>query len=118
MNRGEVWTLAGGPDYAGKPRPVVIVQNDIFRETESITICLLTSVTSYAPFFRVQIEPSEENGLQFPSRLMTDKIATVPKTKLGRKIGNLSFSDIQKMNESMVLFMGLADTNNDTMSGA
>jgi mRNA interferase MazF len=30
MKRGEVWTVAGGADYAGKPRPVVILQDDSF----------------------------------------------------------------------------------------
>jgi mRNA interferase MazF len=118
MNRGEIWTVANSPDYAGKPRPVVIVQNDAFPDTESITICLLTSVKSYAPFFRAEIEPTQTNGLRSPSRLMTDKIVTVPKTKLGRKIGALSHADIQRMNQSILLFLGLADTNNDTMVGA
>ena len=28
MKRGEIWTVSGGKDYAGKPRPVVIVQED------------------------------------------------------------------------------------------
>ena len=30
MNRGEIWTVAGVPAYAGKPRPAVIVQDDAF----------------------------------------------------------------------------------------
>lgn len=118
MNRGEVWTVADSADYAGKPRPVIIVQNDAFPGTESVTICLLTSVKSYAPFFRAEIEPTETNGLRSASRLMTDKITTVPKTKLGRKIGSLSDGDIQRMDQSIIIFLGLADTNNDTMSGA
>ena len=28
MKRGEVWTAAAGSGYAGKPRPVVIIQDD------------------------------------------------------------------------------------------
>jgi PemK-like, MazF-like toxin of type II toxin-antitoxin system len=43
MKRGDVWTVAGGKDYAGKPRPVVIVQDDSFDATDSITICALTT---------------------------------------------------------------------------
>jgi mRNA interferase MazF len=39
MKRGEIWAVAGGKDYAGKPRPVVIVQDDSFDGTASITIC-------------------------------------------------------------------------------
>ena len=33
MRRGDIWTVAGGKDYAGKPRPVVIVQDDSFDAT-------------------------------------------------------------------------------------
>ncbi len=28
MKRGEVWTVAGGTDYAGKPRPAIVIQDD------------------------------------------------------------------------------------------
>jgi mRNA-degrading endonuclease toxin of MazEF toxin-antitoxin module len=37
MKRGEVWTVSGGKDYAGKPRPAVIMQDDSFDATYSIT---------------------------------------------------------------------------------
>jgi mRNA-degrading endonuclease toxin of MazEF toxin-antitoxin module len=40
VKRGEVWTAAGGRDYAGKPRPVVVVQDDRFDATGSITVRL------------------------------------------------------------------------------
>ena len=41
MRRGEIWNASGGKDYAGKPRPVVILQDDSFDATNSITICAL-----------------------------------------------------------------------------
>ena len=34
MKRGDIWTASGGHDYAGKPRPVVIVQDNSFDATE------------------------------------------------------------------------------------
>ena len=34
MRRGDIWTVSGGKDYAGKPRPVVIVQDDSFDGTD------------------------------------------------------------------------------------
>ena len=43
MKRGDIHTVAGGKDYAGKPRPVVIVQDDRFDATNSITICAFTT---------------------------------------------------------------------------
>ena len=63
MRRGEIWTVSGGNDYAGKPRPAVIVQDDSFDATESITICAFTTDPTEAPLFRLPIEPNPRNGL-------------------------------------------------------
>lgn len=108
MTRGEVWTAAGGKDYAGKPRPVVIVQDDRFDATSSITICAFTTDPTDAPLFRLVVSPSETNGLDTASRLMVDKVTTVPKAKLGRRIGRLADDDMVRMNRALVIFLGLA----------
>lgn len=108
MTRGEIWSAAGGSDYAGKPRPVVIVQDDRFDATASITVCAFTSQTIEAPLFRLVIEPSESNGLHATSRLMVDKITTMPKQKLGHRIGQLSDEDLLRLNRAMLIFLGLA----------
>jgi len=106
--RGEIRTAAGGKDYAGKPRPVVIVQDDRFDATSSITICAFTSDPTDAPLFRLVIEPSEANGLETTSRVMVDKVTTVPKAKLGRRIGRLANDDMVRLNRALMIFLGLA----------
>lgn len=108
MRRGEVWTAAGGKDYAGKPRPIVIVQDDRFDATSSITICAFTSDPTDAPLFRLVVEPSEANGLDTVSRLMVDKITTMPKAKLGKRIGRLADNDMVRLNRALMIFLGLA----------
>jgi mRNA interferase MazF len=108
MRRGEVWTVAGGKDYAGKPRPVVIVQDDSFDATDSITICVFTTDHTEAPLFRLPVEPNERNGLRSSSRLMVDKISTVPKSKVGERIGRLDDEDVVRLNRAMMVFLGLA----------
>lgn len=108
MNRGEVWIGAGGKDYAGKPRPVVIVQDDRFDRTSSVTVCAFTSDPTDAPLFRLAVEPSEMNGLKTTSRLMVDKITTMPKAKLGARIGRLADDDLVRLNRAMMIFLGLA----------
>jgi mRNA interferase MazF len=70
VKRGEVWTVAGGTSYTGKPRPAVIVQEDRFDQTSSITLCAFTSDPTDAPLLRVLIEPTDRNGLTFSSRPM------------------------------------------------
>ena len=108
MRRGEVWTVSGGKDYAGKPRPVAIVQDDSFDATDSITICAITTDPTEAPLFRLPVESNERNGLRSPSRLMVDKITTVPKSKVGERIGRLDDEDVVRLNQAMMVFLGLA----------
>ena len=93
--RGKIWTVAGGKDYAGKLRPAVIVQDDRFDAT---------SDKSEAPLFRIAIQPSDQNGLATISRLMVDKITTIPKSKLGYCVGHLDAADLVRVNQAMLIF--------------
>lgn len=108
MRRAEIWTVAGGKDYAGKPRPAVIIQDDRFDATDSITICAFTTDPTDAPLFRLLVEPNEHNGLQAACRLMVDKVTTVPKSKLGDRLGVLEEKDILRLNRAIMVFLGLA----------
>lgn len=108
IRRGEIWTVAGGKDYAGKPRPVVIIQDDSFDATDSITVCAFTTDETEAPLFRLLVQPNDRNGLRSACRLMVDKITTVPKAKLGTRVGRLDDEDIVRLNQAALVFLGLA----------
>ena len=108
MKRGEIWTVADGGGYAAKPRPVVIVQDEAFAALDSVTICPLTSDPSDLPLFRIPLLPQEDNGLRQESRIMADKITTVHKTKLGSRIGIVSPDDMRRLNQALVVFLGIA----------
>jgi mRNA interferase MazF len=94
VKRGEIWTVSGGKDYTGKPRPVVILEDDRFDMADSITVCSFTTDPTDATLFRLPIKPSESNGLGAVSRLMVDKVKTVPKTKIGAHVGRLADQDM------------------------
>jgi len=113
VRRGEVWTASGGRHYAGKPRPVLIIQDDLFDKTASITVCPLTSDPVDVPLLRIALEPDSDNGLSAPSRIMIDTITTMPKNKLGERIGRISDTDMLALSRSMFVFLGLAVRNND-----
>ena len=100
--------MAGGQDYAGKPRPAVILQDDRFDRTSSITICAFTTDPTEAPLFRLPVAPTAGNGLRTPCQLMMDKITTVPKAKLGARIGRLDDEDVVRINRAILVFLGLA----------
>jgi len=108
VKRGEIWTVAGGKDYAGKPRPALILQDDSFDMTDSITICAFTTDPTDAPLFRLVVEPSKSNGLRAVCRLMVDKITTVPRSRIGRRIGRLADEDIMRLNRAALVFLGIA----------
>ena len=103
MKRGEIWTIAGGADYA------IIIQGNKFNTFQSITICPLTGTPVDAAPARFVIAPSAKNGLQISSHVMVDKIATIPKSKAGRRIGELDSDDVQLLNQHVAVFLGLAE---------
>jgi mRNA interferase MazF len=110
MKRGEIWTMSGGGAYTGKPRPAVILQDDRFEATRSVTVCAFTTDPIEAPLLRIPIVPSDENGLDEPSRLMVDKITTLPRSRVGSRLGRLGHDDVVRLNRAILVFLGLAGT--------
>lgn len=108
MKRGDIWMVAGSKGCTGKPRPVVVVQDDSFDGTDSIIICAFTTDETEAPLFRLPVEPNEHNGLRASCRLMVDKVTTVPKSQVGSLIGRLDDDDILRLNKAILVFLGLA----------
>jgi mRNA interferase MazF len=100
--------MAGGSGYAGKPRPVLIVQDDAFAERDSVTVCLITTDPADLPVFRILAESTADNGLRAASRLMVDKVTTVQRSRLGHRIGQLTDDDLLRLNRSLLVFLGLA----------
>jgi mRNA interferase MazF len=87
---------------------VVILQDDRFDATLSVTVCAFTTDPTEAPLFRLLVQPDQVNGLHQPSSLMVDKITTVPKSKLGERIGGLGDDDMVRLGRAIMVFLGLA----------
>ena len=99
---------AGSGGDVGKPRLVVIVQDDRFDATDSITVSAMTTDATAAPLFRLVIAPDAGNQLREASRLMVDKLTTVPRSKLGERVGRLSDEDMLRLEYAIIVFLGLA----------
>jgi mRNA interferase MazF len=110
VKRGEIWTAAAGSGYVGKPRPVVIIQDDLFDATASVTVCAMTTDQTDAPLFRIPVDADDTTGIRQPGRLMIDKITTVPRSKLGDRVGRLSDDDMTRLARSIAVFLGLASS--------
>ena len=109
MSRGDIFIAAALGPYIGKPRPVVVVQDDRFEATASVTVCPMTTNPLDAPLTRVVVEPSASTGLAERSRIMVDKITTVRRDKMRDHLGRLSDADLLRLDRALVVFLGLAD---------
>jgi mRNA interferase MazF len=107
MKRGDIVTLAAPGDY-GKPRPAVIILADqLIDEHASIRFCQFTTTFVETADYRVDIEPSHENGQRDPSQIMADKPLTVARHRVGAVIGRLSDSDLGRLDVALAFALGL-----------
>lgn len=110
INRGDLVLVAAAGDY-DKPRPALVVQSNFFNPTHaSVIVCLLTSDLQDAPLFRVDIDPSGQNGLRVPSQIMIDKIITMKRERVSETIGKANETTLLQVNRLLAVFLGLADT--------
>ncbi|WP_346926736.1 type II toxin-antitoxin system PemK/MazF family toxin [uncultured Arthrobacter sp.] len=107
MNRGELWTVSGGT-YAPKPRTVLIIQDDLFAASESITLLPLTSQLTDAPLLRLTVEPGQLTGLESVGQIVVDKLTTVRRANLGRRVGRVDAKTMVAVEQSLAIFLGLA----------
>jgi mRNA interferase MazF len=105
MIQFDIFTTAGGT-YSSKPRPSVIIQSVGFEELDSITVIPITTAQLLSEF-RVQLEPSDENGLESTSYVMIDKLTTIKKTALGAKMGHVDKIYIKTIENKLLHFIGL-----------
>jgi mRNA interferase MazF len=107
LERGDIVVCALTGDY-GKPRPAVITQSNLFNPTHaSITLCPITTHLIEAPLFRLLISPSKHNGLKLPSQIMIDKVATLPREKISKKIGVLNPEQQVALNHALKTWLEL-----------
>lgn len=109
VNRGEIWTVAGGV-YATKPRPVVIVHDDLFDATSSVTVAPISSTPLDAPLMRIRIAGGDGllSGLDHDSDVMIDKLTTVKRSNVHARVGRLTAEQLVEVERAMMAFLGLA----------
>lgn len=73
-----------------------------------MTVLRLTSEVHDWPLFRITVAPDSTNGLRQASQVMIDKAATLPREKIGRRIGRLDADVLRRVDEALARFLGLA----------
>lgn len=112
LKRGDIVTCASNGDY-GKPRPAVIIQSDLFNKTHaSITVCPVTSHLVEAPLFRPLLSPNKANGLKQASQIMVDKMVSLPREKIHKKLGALNQEQQNHLEQAIQLWLSLNGPSN------
>lgn len=106
VRRGEIWTVAGGV-YAGKPRPALVIQDDAFDTTSSVTVIPLTTVSVDSPT-RVLVPATSLTGIQRDSYAMADKVTTVRRNHLREHAGRLPTALLLDVERALMVVLGLA----------
>lgn len=106
LQRGDLVTVTVAGDY-GKPRPAVVVQSDLFADLPSVIVALVTGTITGNPLLRVLIAPGTESGLEKPSDVMVDKLLTLPREKVGRRIGRLDGEAMRSVDLRLAAILGL-----------
>ena len=105
MRGGDIVTVAGGV-YASKPRPALIVQDERFDATESLTIFPFTTTEVDAPLLRVPVSAEQSNGLAQDSYLMGDKITTIRRSNAHTVLGRLQATTLVEVERRLLVFLG------------
>ena len=106
MKRGDLVAVVL-PGRYGKPRPGLVVQHDAFEELPSVTLLPLTNELRGLPLLRIPVEPGKKTGLRVRSEIQVDKAMTVPREKIGPRLGTLDEGTMQRVDEALVRFLGL-----------
>ncbi len=100
--------MAGGV-YSSKPRPAVILQDNLFSDLASVTVCPMTSGDVDAPLMRLTVPSDDVSGLDATSFVMVDKITTVRRANVAQKVGKLTPAQMLDLERMVLVFLGLAD---------
>jgi mRNA interferase MazF len=85
------------------------VQSDLFNETHaSVTVVPVTTMLVEAPLFRVELPSGRATGLRSRSHAMVDKITSVPRERIGSRIGAVAPRELERIDSALRLWVSLS----------
>ena len=110
--RGEVYLVNLDPTIGSeikKTRPGLIIQNDVGNQYSPITIIApITSGDSAVYPIEVEVK-SPEGGLDNNSLLLMNQVRDVDQRRLVKKLGQLKDNTMKKVDQAIMISMGLID---------
>ncbi len=93
-----------------KARPAVVVRSDLLFELSYATVLPITSDLQEGMSLRIDVKPSEANGLRTPSQVMADWPQTLRLTEVAQIIGYLDRATMQAITQQMAVVLGIGAT--------
>ena len=108
--RGQIWVLRLDPTVGAeikKTRPALIISNDICNKyTATVTVLPITSQASGVQPFEVSLSPPE-GGLLKDSKIKSQQIRTVDKSRLVKLIGAISQEKLRQTEQALLIHLDI-----------
>lgn len=113
IKRGDVYFADLSPvrgSEQGGQRPVLIVQNNVGNKySPTVIVAAITAKITKAKLpTHVEVEASQV-GLLKDSVILLEQVRTIDKTRLIQKLGQLEEDVMLKVNEALIISLGLLD---------
>lgn len=90
-----------------KARPAVVVRSDLLSELSYATVLPITTDLRAGFSLRIDLAPTEENGLRVASQVMVDWPQTVRFSDMGQAIGHLDVVTMRAITRQMAVALGI-----------
>jgi mRNA interferase MazF len=90
-----------------KARPAVVVRSNLLAALSYATVLPITTDLRPNVSLRIDVTPSEGNGLRAPSQVMVDWPQTVRSSDMGAAIGSLEAATMRTITRQMAVVLGI-----------
>ena len=108
MKRGDIFTVATGGGFGGKPRPMLLIQADAYAALTTLVFLPFSSVLADSPSpLRPRFVPDAGNGLRDVSDLMIHTPITARQEDVGQFVGQLEDEELIRIERALASLFGL-----------
>jgi mRNA interferase MazF len=93
-----------------KGRPAVVVRSDLLSELSYATVLPITTDLRTGFSLRIDLAPTQENGLRAASQVMVDWPQTVRFSDMGQAIGRLDVATMGAITRQMAVVLGIGSS--------
>ena len=90
-----------------KAWPAVVIRSDLLSELSYATVLPITSDVREGIGLRIDIPPSDANGLRAPSQVMADWPQTLRLSEIGQVVGTLDQTTMRAITRQMAIVLGI-----------